>query len=66
MIDIDDIDPETFVEENRERLVQIIRHSDDPFARACAWTMLDRYTPDREIDELHEELDNVANRRDDA
>lgn len=66
MIDIDDIDPETFVEENRERLVQIIRHSDDPFARACAWSMLDRYTPDREIDELHEELDNVTNRRADA
>ncbi len=66
MIDIDDIDPETFVEENRERLVQIIRHSDDPFARACAWAMLDRYTPDREIDELHEELDNVTNRRADA
>lgn len=59
MIDIDDIDPETYVQENRDRLVQIIRHSDDPFARACAWTMLDRYTPDREIDEL----DSVTNRR---
>jgi hypothetical protein len=63
MIDIDDIDPETYVQENRDRLVQIIRHSDDPFARACAWTMLDRYTPDREIDELHDELDSVTNRR---
>lgn len=63
MIDIDDIDPETYVQENRDRLVQIIRHSDDPFARACAWTMLDRYTPDQEIDELHDELDSVTNRR---
>jgi len=62
MQDIEQVDPETYVEENRERLVQIIRHSEDAFARACAWTLLDRYTPDRELEELHDELDAVSGR----
>lgn len=63
MIEVDDIDPEEYVQENRRRIIQVIRHSDDPFTRACAWTLLDRYTPNRELEELHEELDMVANRR---
>jgi len=57
MIDVDDIDPEEFVQENREQVIQVIRHSDDPFARACAWTLLDRYTPDQEVEQLREEFE---------
>lgn len=60
--DIGDVDPEEFVRENRERILTIIRRSDDPFSRACAWVILDRYTPDNDLDELHDELDEVARR----
>jgi len=66
MIDVDDIDPEEYVQENREEVIRVIRHSDDAFTRACAWTLLDRYTPDQDLDELHDELDLVARRRVDA
>jgi len=59
-----DIDPEEFVEENREKVLTIIRRSDDPFARACAWVLLDRYTPDKGLDELEEELQTVTERGD--
>jgi predicted Zn-ribbon and HTH transcriptional regulator len=62
MIDIDDIEPEEYVEENREKILTIIRRSDDPFARASAWVLLDRHTPDKSVDELQEELRTVAER----
>ena len=66
MIDVDEVDPEEYVQEHRARIVEIIRHSDDPFARACAWMLLDRYTPDIDIKELRDELDDVVNRQADA
>ena len=57
-------DPEEFVRENREKILSIIHHSDDSFTRACAWTLLDRYTPDMDLGTLQEELEMVANRED--
>lgn len=60
--DINDVDPQDYVEENREKILTIIRRSDDPFARACAWTLLDRYTPDKSLDDLEDELQIVAER----
>lgn len=57
------VDPEEYVRENREKVVAIIKNSDDAFTRACAWTLLDRYTPDREVEELEEELRAVLERR---
>lgn len=66
MIDVERVDAEEYVRENRERIVRVIRHSDDPFARACAWVLLDRYTPDRDLEELREELDAVVRKRADA
>lgn len=57
------VDPEEYVRENREKVVVIIKNSDDAFTRACAWTLLDRYTPDREVEELEEELRAVLERR---
>jgi len=62
MIDIDDVDPEEYVQENREKILTIIRRSDDPFARASAWTLLDRHTPDKSVAELQDELQTVAER----
>jgi len=57
---INDVDPEEYVAENREKILTIIRRSDDPFARACAWVLLDRYTPDKDLAELEKELQIVA------
>ncbi|MFA9503250.1 hypothetical protein ACERIM_10760 [Natrinema sp. H-ect1] len=59
---VEEVDPETFIRKNREKVLAVIRQSDDPFARACAWTLLDRYTPDKELDRLHDELDTVIKR----
>lgn len=58
-----EVDPEEFVKENRERIVEIIRQSDDVFARACAWMLLDRYTPDMDAEELRREFDEVDRAR---
>lgn len=63
MNDIGDVDPETFVAENREQVVKVIRHSSDPFIRACAWTLLDRYSDDPDLEELHEELEEISKKR---
>lgn len=58
-----DIDPEKYVAENRKQLLAVIRGSDDPFIRACAWALLDRYTTDTDLEQLHDELDAIVNRR---
>jgi hypothetical protein len=57
---IDNVDPEEYVQNHRERLLAVIRQSSDPFARACAWMLLDRFTEDRDFDELIEELRAVT------
>jgi hypothetical protein len=54
-----------YVRENREKIIGVIRNSDDTYTRACAWTLLDRYTPDKDIEDLKDELDTIANRGDD-
>jgi len=60
MTDIDDIDdPETFVRQNKEMLVRILRHSDNSYARACAWAILDAGTDDPEIEQLENELQQL-------
>jgi hypothetical protein len=52
-----EIDPAGYVQENREKILRIVRSSDDPFMRAYAWALLDKHT-----DTLHQELDRIANR----
>jgi hypothetical protein len=54
-----------YVRENRKKIIGVIRNSDDAYTRACAWTLLDRYTPDKDIEDLKDELDTIANRGDD-
>lgn len=58
-----DTDPTEYIEENRTKILAVIRGSEDPFARACAWALLDRYTPDNDFETLSEELELVAKRR---
>lgn len=58
-IDTEDIDAEQYVKENRQQIIRLIRQSDDEFTRACAWLLLDRHTPDMDVEDLHQELDRV-------
>jgi hypothetical protein len=58
------IDTEEFVRQNRREIIAIIRTSDDPFTRACAWALLDKYTPDLDASELHQELDEIIGKGD--
>ena len=53
-----------YVRENRKKIIGVIRNSDDAYTRACAWTLLDRYTPDKDIEDLKDELETLANRGD--
>lgn len=59
-----DLDPDEYVRENREKIVAVIRNSDDAYTRACAWTLLDRHTPEKDLEELKDELDTIARRGD--
>lgn len=66
MIDISDIqdtDPEEFVEENRETIITVLRNSSDPLARAFAWALLDRYSEPPSEEELLRESEALRRRR---
>lgn len=56
-------DVEEFAEENTEMLKRVLRHSSDEFARASAWTILDRGLDDPEIEQLERELEQVKSDR---
>lgn len=56
------VDPEEYIEENRQEIIAVIRGSDDAFARAAAWALLDRHTPDNDLATLRRELEQVAAR----
>jgi predicted Zn-ribbon and HTH transcriptional regulator len=56
--------PDDYVRENREKILAVIKNSDDPYTRACAWTLLDRHTPEKDLEELKDELDALVNRGD--
>lgn len=55
-------DPDEYVRENREKILAVIKNSDDAYTRACAWTLLDRHTPEKDLEELKDELDILVNR----
>ena len=47
---------ETFVAENREMLTRVLRHSNDSYARACAWALIDAGSDAPDIEQLRTEL----------
>jgi hypothetical protein len=57
----DDIDQ--FVDENRDSIERVLRHSNNAYARACAWTLLDAGSDDPDIDALQRELDQLQQQR---
>lgn len=50
---------ESYVEENRDSLERVLRHSNDTFARACAWALIDAGSEPPEIDQLQHELETL-------
>ena len=53
-------DPETYVRQNRETLVEIIKHGTDPFVRALALAALVEYGSDPDIEKVRHELDRAV------
>jgi len=48
--------PETYVQEHRETLIEIIKHGDDEFVRALCLAALVKYGTDPDIEHLQEEI----------
>lgn len=53
-------DPETYVRENKETLVHIIKHGDDQFVRSLALAILVEYGDDPDLHELRSEIDRIT------
>lgn len=53
---------ESYVDDNRERLTRVLRHSSDPFARACAWAIIDAGSSGADLEVLRRELETLAER----
>lgn len=54
-----DPDPETYVRENKDTLVRIIKHGNDRWTRAMAMAALVEYGDDPDVDVVREELDRM-------
>lgn len=50
---------DAFVDENREMLERVLRHSNDTYARACAWALIDAGSDAPDLDRLQQELDTL-------
>ncbi|MHC3439518.1 hypothetical protein ACYJ1Y_15860 [Natrialbaceae archaeon A-gly3] len=52
-------DPERYVQHNRDRLLEVLKHGDNEFTRAFVWAILDEYSDDVTLEELQLELDRL-------
>lgn len=52
-------DPETYVRENRETILRVIRHGDDEFTRALAIAALVKYGPDPDVEQVKADIDRM-------
>ena len=55
----DDQSVREFVEANREMLERVLRHSNNAYARACAWALIDAGSDAPDITRLQEELETI-------
>lgn len=53
-------DPEEYVRENRETLVEVIKHGNDDFVRALVLAALVEYGGDPEFEQVRREIDRAA------
>lgn len=54
---------EAFVDENREMLERVLRHSNNAYARACAWALLDAGSEAPDLHRLQQELTALQEQR---
>lgn len=52
-------DPETYVRENRDVLLRVIRHGDDSFTRGLAIAALMEFGPDPSMDQVIEDIQRM-------
>lgn len=55
-----DLDPDEYVRENRDTLIEIIKHGTDPFVRSLALAALVEFGGEPEIERVRRELDRAA------
>ena len=55
----DNEDVNEFVDENIDFIVQVLKHSNDTYARACALVLLSRCSDVRKLDEIQRDLEQV-------
>jgi hypothetical protein len=53
-------DPDRYVSQNREELVDIIKHGTDPFVRSLAMAALVEFGDDPDIQQVRHELDQAV------
>lgn len=53
-------DPNQYVRENKETLVEVIKHGDDGFIRALAMAALVEYGGEPEVEQVRRELDRIV------
>lgn len=53
-------DPETYVRENRDTLVEILKHGNDDFVRALALAALVEFGEDPDIEAVKRDLERAA------
>lgn len=58
-----DEDITQYATENKEQLVRVLRHSNDSYARAMAWAVLDRGLDDPEFETIRKELNEIERER---
>lgn len=54
------LDPDQYIRENRETLVEIIKHGNDEFVRALALAALVEFGGQPELEKVRHELDRAA------
>ena len=45
------------------QLERVVRHSNNPYARACAWVLLDELLDEPDLQELEHELQSIRKQR---
>jgi hypothetical protein len=56
-------DLEAYVDEQRDSLVRIIKHGDDPFVRALAMAAFVEHGSEPELKQVRDEIDDLLDRR---
>lgn len=59
-------DPDAYVRENRETLVEVVKHGTTPFVRALALAALVEYGGEPDIERVRHELERVVNQEESA